>query len=118
VAELTAALGEGRRSLVVIDAEGSERTVLDPVLVPALGNAEILVEIHDFVSPEIGPEIARRFAGTHSLREIWTRPRTVGDLPDGPFRWLSFLLPGRGVRWLDEGRNQRMRWFFLDPKAA
>jgi hypothetical protein len=116
VAELASTLADGLRSLVVIDAEGAELGLLDPVLIPALIEAEILVEIHDFVSADIGSEIARRFAQTHSLREIWTRPRSVGDLPAGPFRWLSFFLPGRGVRWLDEGRNQRMRWFFLDPK--
>ncbi len=113
--DLRAELTGLHQPLVLIDVEGAERELLDPAKIPALVRSEVLVEIHDFAGPEIGAEIAARFQPTHQLTEVWTRNRTVHDIPPGVFHWLSHLLPGHGVRFLDEGRGTRMRWFHLRP---
>ena len=114
-AQLVAALDRLQHPLVIMDIEGGERELLDPEKVPALRQADILVEVHDFVDGSIGNILKARFAASHRLTEIWTRPRTDADVPPGPLRWLLPLMKRRLVRSLDEGRGCEMRWFFLEP---
>jgi hypothetical protein len=116
--DLRAALADLRQPLVLIDVEGAERHLLDPVKIPALTRSEILAEIHDFVDPQIGAEITARFQATHRITEVWTQPRTERDIPPGLFRWLAKFMADRGVRFLDEGRGTKMRWFHLRPLAS
>lgn len=115
VDDLRGALGGSRAPLVICDVEGGERELLDPVAIPALAGAEILVEIHDFVDPGIGALITARFAPTHRQAEVHTRDRTRADLPAGPLRWIAPLLGERAVRLMGEGRGTAMRWFHLVP---
>lgn len=116
--DLRAALDRLQQPLLVLDVEGAERQLLDPALIPALRRCEVLVEIHDFVDPAIGGEIATRFQNTHRLTEVWTRPRTAADVPSGAFRLLAYFMKDRGVHFLVEGRGTEMRWFHLRPLPA
>ena len=118
LADLDAALRGAARPVVVIDAEGAEDPLLDPVRVPELRRAAILVEVHDFILPEIGDQLLRRFASTHRHQEIWSAPRTARDLPT--FTRLAAYSPWRGqaVRAMDEQRPGRMRWFWFEPLAS
>lgn len=115
VADLIAALRGTERPVVVIDAEGAEQPLLDPVQTPDLARCAILVEVHDFILPEIGDLLQRRFALTHRRQEIWSEPRTARDLPG--FTRLAALSPWRrqAVHAMDEQRPGRMRWFWLEP---
>lgn len=108
------ALDRARSPVVVMDVEGAEMELLDLSLVPALARCPILVEIHDFVRP-VGDTLARRFAGTHRLEEIQSRPRTIADLPPAlrllaPTPWRKKLFIA-----MDEERPGPMRWFWLEP---
>ena len=118
LADLSTALRGTARPVVVIDAEGAEDPLLDPVQVPELLRAAILVEVHDFILPAIGDQLLSRFATTHRHQEIWSEPRTARDLPS--FTKLAAFSPWRGqaVRAMDEQRPGRMRWFWFEPLTA
>ncbi len=110
---LALALRGARRPCVMIDAEGAEDRILDPILVPDLSQCDMLVEAHDFVAP-IGARLSGRFAGTHKHEEVWSHPRRVADLP-GAIR-LAGWTPWRNqiLKALDEQRPGPMRWFWFE----
>lgn len=116
--DLIASLRGAKNPVVVIDAEGAEDLLLDPVKIPDLARAAILVEVHDFILPAIGDTLLRRFAVTHRHEEIWTVPRTARDLPG--FTRLAAFSPwkGQAVHAMDEQRPGRMRWFWFTPLPA
>ncbi|MBC8009332.1 MAG: hypothetical protein H7067_04455, partial [Burkholderiales bacterium] len=115
-AELNRALSFATGGLIICDIEGGEKDLLDPVLVPALGDHRwsLLIEIHDHVDPTIMNTLIDRFYATHTVEEIVTRPRRARDLPASARS--SFL-----ARWipafLDERRPAPMRWLLLRPNA-
>ena len=112
--DLRACLGEG--ALIFMDAEGAETELLDPALVPALADCTCVVEMHDYLRPGATALLRQRFAGTHTIVEIPTRPRTTADLPLA-FRLLFRLGPrGYAASVLDEGRPAPMSWLRLDPQ--
>ena len=115
-ADLAAALRDARRPALVIDAEGAEGELLDPVGVPDLARTAVLVEVHDFIAP-LGDLLLRRFAPTHHHQEIWSQPRTARDLP-GLIRVMAYT-PWRdqAVRAMDEDRPGPMRWFWFEPRS-
>jgi hypothetical protein len=80
--------------LVVMDCEGCERALLRPPL-----PATIIVELHDFVHPGIGEEIAQRFAATHEVAIVPTAPQ-----------------PPHGELLLSEYRPGPMRWAVMTPR--
>jgi hypothetical protein len=59
----------GRRTWLVMDIEGAERELLDPIAYPALQDMTVLVECHDCFVPGISDEIARRFT-SHTITRI------------------------------------------------
>ena len=115
--DLQAVLSDAVRPLVVCDTEGHEEVLLDPASVPGLHGARILVELHDFIKPGIGPEIEGRFAGTHRVTRIWQEPRSASDFP---YRtWFTRLLPRSYLEWsVSEWRPVRMSWLWMEPLAA
>ena len=48
-------------TLIVSDCEGGELELLDPAQAPALKDADLLVEIHDFINPAISSTLLSRF---------------------------------------------------------
>lgn len=69
--------------LYVVDVEGAEIELLDPVRCPELATSDIIVECHDFLKAGASSIVADRFTGTHTVSVI--RP----TLPD--FRRYSSL---------------------------
>ena len=114
-ADLAAALAGVERAAVVCDVEGYEQTLLDPVAVPTLRQATILVEVHEFIVPGITQELTRRFADSHRIEHIWQQPRSREDFP-----WRTVgarLLPSSYLDWaVSEWRPERMAWLWLRPK--
>lgn len=101
-------LGNLGRTLVVCDVEGGEQELLDPSSIPALTNADILVELHDFIIPGISDEIRQRFTRTHHIMDIPAQPRQLRDWP------ASLSLPQAYRRTaLSEYRPGGMRWFWM-----
>jgi len=73
----------GERSLVFCDCEGYELDLLDPKKAPQLKNADIIVELHDFMRVDIAmtPEILSRFADTHEIAVTGVQRRSAEDFP-------------------------------------
>ncbi len=93
------------------DCEGYERVLLDPVAAPVLAGWPILVELHEFLDPQVTDVIARRFAATHDVRIISGRGRDGAELPE-----LATFSPRERAVLLDEHRPAAMRWAALTPR--
>lgn len=99
-------------AFVLCDCEGSEVDLLDPVTVPALLSAELLVELHDFCRPDATRIITQRFAPTHEIRIIDTAPRVAGSHPS-----LKSLKEQDQLIAMKEHRPGPMQWAWLKPRA-
>jgi hypothetical protein len=97
------------RTLIVCDCEGYEKELLDPVRVPALAGADLLVELHDFLDPTISDTLTARFGGTHEI--AWLDARE--DRSDYPTAILEPLNPEQRRFALWEGRPAGMRWAWM-----
>ena len=107
--------GEFRRylkaysSLLVMDCEGAEFSLLDPVTDPILLKTNILVEIHrDFGDQR---EIIRKFVGTHNIVEISPSIRTAPEILVGSIENVDVL------RAADERRSVHTTWLFLEVNS-
>ncbi len=110
------ALSDPGLRLVVMDIEGAESSLLDPVKIPYLSDIYILVEIHDFVSRDLAQTIRTRFQQSHQITEIWSKPRKLSDFPRVPSSKQRFLRFDRLLELsLREGRPEPMRWLYLEP---
>lgn len=112
--DMASALGEELNAVVVCDVEGYEQHLLDPVAVPALQHAAILVELHDFIVPNITETLKHRFSATHRITHIWQEPRYRDEFP-----WHTLgtaLLPKSYLDWsVGEWRPVRMAWLWMEP---
>ena len=109
---LRAALEGSERPAIICDCEGAEDLLLDPTLVPALRRALILVETHEGMVVGVERRLVDRFAPTHDIEVIRSRPRTRDDLPDGPD-----LTDAEADVAMDEHRR-RAEWMFMRLKSA
>ena len=99
------------RLLVVCDIEGHEKEVLASSCIANIFQADILVEIHDFVDADVSSVIRERFSATHSIETVCSRERTSDDLPEHVGAPNSALLEIVG-----EERPTTMEWFWLKSK--
>jgi hypothetical protein len=92
-------------SLVVMDCEGAEFSLLDPANDPILLRTNIVVEIHG----EFGTvqEIIQRFAHTHNIFEISPSVRAASDILVSPIRGIDMLSAAAEWRGLTS-------WLFLE----
>jgi hypothetical protein len=95
-------------SLLVMDCEGAEFSLLDPANDPILVRVNIIVEIH----PEFGNkcEIIRRFVQTHNITEISPSVRAISDIRVGPIKNVDLLSAA------DERRGDQS-WLFLEMNS-
>ncbi|MBV8206462.1 MAG: hypothetical protein JO041_06695 [Acidobacteria bacterium] len=100
-------------ALLVVDCEGAELQLLDPAKVPELRSADILVEFHDYLNPELSGTILRRFEQTHR-HEIVPQERPSAAL----YPLLSPLSPEDQACFLNEPRLPGMTWGFLRSNQA
>ncbi len=88
-----------RGTLIVCDAEGAERTLLDPAAVPGLTACDIVVELHDFLDATLSRDVPARFAATHDVTLIRQTGRDPNALPLlqgwGQFDQALAMLEGR-----------------------
>jgi len=68
-------------TLLVVDCEGGELELLDPVQVPGLAGCDILVELHDCFKPGTSAAIAARFERTHDVQLIPQAGRNPNAYP-------------------------------------
>jgi hypothetical protein len=95
-------------TLLVIDCDGCETTVLEPQSVHALTTTDILVEVHDYMDPHISPTIRQRFSATHNIQAIYPTGRNKHDFPS-----IKFLSPIQRHFAVHEYRRRGNFWLFL-----
>jgi hypothetical protein len=101
------------RSLVFCDCEGYELDLLDPDKVPALKNADIIVELHDFMRTDVAitPTVLSRFAATHDITITGLKRRSADEFP-----CLSILPREMRAQALHEDRVEYQQWAYLKAK--
>ncbi|MEO8395520.1 MAG: hypothetical protein ABI700_21175 [Chloroflexota bacterium] len=72
-------------SLIFMDCEGCEFSLLKPDLLPALSGADIIVELHDFGDGTRKQQLKAAFEPTHTVTEIQFVPRRASDYPEVQF---------------------------------
>src|SRR6185369_14053667 len=108
---LNGVLPKTGRSLIVCDCEGAEVQILDPKAVSALSSCDMLIELHDFIDPSISGTLQRRFADTHDIDLIDSRPRDPQAFPA-----VSFLTKLEQRLAVAEFRPDNMQWAFMCAK--
>jgi len=116
-AELRESLQNTHRPTIVCDVEGYEAVLLDPTSIVELHNADILVEIHDFIVPGVSKLIQNRFSASHEIVEIEQKQRSVKDFP-----WrtpLTVLIPNRYLELIvSEGRPAITTWLWMKARYS
>lgn len=84
--DLQEALATSARNLLILDVEGFEEQLLDPIQIPALTRTDFIAEVHPEFNPDLGKIIKERFNHTHHLETIEQLPEK--SLPE------SIVLPG------------------------
>lgn len=96
--------------VIICDITGGEEMLLDPVRVPSLKNASILVELHDVIQPNVSDTVRKRFRSTHKIIEFQTQGRTVEDFPSG-----LKVRSSRSLALMDELRSYDQNFFWMIP---
>lgn len=97
---------------LLVDCEGCEATLLDPVAAQGLARWSILVELHEFLIPDVANLLQRRFSPSHSIEFIDQRPRDGDGVAE-----LADLRPRVRRALLSERRPTKMRWAVLTPRG-
>ena len=105
VKELSARSRKGGRTLVVMDCEGAEFDLLDPVRVPELCCSDILVETHDFITPGLTEILQQRFAHSHDVTCI-----SQGARDPNSFAIMNDWSELERYLVLSEDRPSNMKW--------
>lgn len=95
-------------AFILCDCEGYEAELFGPDVVQNLKRCDFLIEFHDAIVPGVSQTLQQRFADTHSIQIIDTRPRDVSHYPclaDVP-------IPDREAA-LAEGRPTPMQWGYF-----
>lgn len=98
-------LAKNDKAVLIVDCEGAELQLLDPVALPALRKCDMIVECHDFMNAAITKTLQQRFAASHAVEDIGEGPRNPNEFK--PLRGMQSL-----DRWLaiNEGRPVTMNW--------
>jgi hypothetical protein len=98
-------LSLANKPLVIMDCEGGELQLMDHTLIPALSNADFIVECHNFICPNVAEIIIERFHRTHKISRIREGQRD-------PNRSSFLRHRTSNVRWIavSEWRPETMEW--------
>jgi hypothetical protein len=103
---------EGRKVLVLMDAEGAEDDLLKPADWPALAHMNLIVETHNMYRPGVTARLIERFSPTHAIEVIDHAPRIMAR-PD----WLKRLGHLDQLIAVWEWRSGPTPWLVMRPKA-
>lgn len=110
--ELNRVLGKYSRAVVVCDIEGGEKGLLDPNVVRYLCEADILVELHDFMDRGISQTIYNRFKDTHKIETVSSRARTWEDVQ--AVKGINAFSRMYGA---NERRPEKMSWYWMKSRV-
>jgi precorrin-6B methylase 2 len=102
-------------TLVFMDCDGPEYYLLDPVLAPALRIADIIVECHDYLNPQITLELQQRFTDSHAIEKISSRTRQPSPIK---YPGLTALPSQHWVAALDERRPCTQNWLVMRSRRG
>ena len=109
-----AALPPGTRRLVFCDVDGFEAELFVPEAVPGLIGTDLLIETHDYLDPDITPDIVDTLRATHAVRILHSLDDVEKvyryELPE-----LDGLSRRTRLRLLAEGRPAVQRWLWCRP---
>ncbi|MBC7782496.1 MAG: hypothetical protein H7144_01545 [Burkholderiales bacterium] len=114
-AEVKTILAETDRALLIVDCEGYEHILLDPLRSPDLAKATILVECHDFLVAGLTEELKERFAPTHDITQIMAIPRNASEFPKTTL-YTRALGNARITHAVNEWRPVQMWWLWMTPR--
>lgn len=102
-----------QNTLVFCDIEGFEDILLDPINVPSLKFADVLVESHDCFVEGVTENLIERFGETHRLRIV----------VDYPFRTGKYVTPvpmtdKEALVIMNEYRPRFMKFIFMESVIA
>lgn len=103
----------GRRSLVLVDAEGAEVDILDPGRGPALAGMNIIVETHDVYRPGALATLMERFSPTHDIQRV-DQDFKAYDPPD----WVRDLNHLDQLLTVWEWRQRPTPWLVMRPRQG
>lgn len=98
-------------TLVLCDCEGAETDLLDPATAPSLLQCDVLVELHDFINPELSTLITGRFKETHDIELIANQGRNPNAIP-----FVQPLEPIEKFIAVWEGRPGATPWAYMTRK--
>jgi hypothetical protein len=102
----------GRNTLVLVDIEGGEEALLDPIAFPALRHMTLIVECHEERRKGMTDLIASRFAPSHQV----TREEQPFSQPELP-AWMKGLGHLDQLLAIWEWRMAPTPWLVLEPSA-
>jgi hypothetical protein len=103
------------RLFVLCDAEGAEDRLMDPDAAPALRDARLVVEVHEFAAAGVGDRLRARFASSHEIEAVRSTWHHTGDYP------LLEAVPG--IDYMDrelavsEFRHSPISWLVMTPRG-
>ncbi len=109
----------GERSLIVCDCEGFEMELFKSEVMDNIKNCDILIELHDFINPDISNKMLPLFEETHNLviyRSMDDELKII-QLSE-KYKELQKLTHFEKKIALGELRPTTMEWAFLTPKKA
>lgn len=96
---------------LLVDCEGCEAALLDPVAAPNLAHWAIVVELHEFLIADVADRVRRRFSSSHTIELIDQQGRDGVAVSE-----LSSVRPRARRALLSERRPAAMRWAVLTPR--
>jgi hypothetical protein len=116
--ELRAAVGDGEKTLLIMDIEGAENELLAPSDIPPLLNCTIVVEVHEYILPGLLSTLMGRFKSSSHFQVIPTRHRRVGELPYPGNPVLRLWMGKNLLSRTGEARPGPMCWLIIRPDPA
>ena len=103
-------IADASNPFILMDCEGYEDFMLDPIEIPSLLKSTILVEMHDCFHPGLTENIIYKFNDTHDLQGISQGSK---NLHIEPILELSDT-----DKWIiaNENRPKTMHWIHMIPK--
>ena len=105
---------QNKNMFLLMDVEGYEEVLLDPVQVPELKKTTILFESHDLYSEGIGNRIINRFKITHKISRIDAQPRNLQDINYLPL-FFKLYIKHNLIGMMGE-RPLPMNWYYMEPQ--
>lgn len=100
-------------ALIVVDCEGCEKLLFDETNIPALCQANILIELHEFTDRNILTRLNDLFSSSHRVSVIHSGPRD-------PHKFSFLDGSGDYDKWLlvCENRPELQRWLICERRAS